>query len=69
MVPFQSEKNINAIERVQRVFTEHIDGMHKLHNLSYAERLKSLRSTLFKENGTDISYGHLHVEDTGKKSA
>ena len=36
--PFQV-KNINALERVQRVFTKHIDGMH---NLSYAERLKSL---------------------------
>ena len=35
--PFQV-KSINAIERVQRVFTKHIDGMH---NLSYAERLKS----------------------------
>ena len=32
-------KSINALERVQRVFTKHIDGMH---NLSYAERLKSL---------------------------
>ena len=36
--PFQV-KSINALERVQRVFTKHIDGMH---NLSYAERLKSL---------------------------
>ena len=33
-------KSINAIERVQRVFTKHVDGMH---NLSYAERLKSLQ--------------------------
>ena len=33
--PFQM-KSINALERVQRVFTKHIDGMH---NLSYAERL------------------------------
>ena len=33
-------KNINALEKVQRVFTKHIDGMH---NLSYAERLKSLQ--------------------------
>ena len=52
--PFQV-KSINAIERVHRVFTKHIDGIH---NLSYAERLKSLqsvfRSTLFKEDGTDI---------------
>ena len=45
--PFK-EKNINALEKVQRVFTKHIDGMH---NLSYAERLKS---TLSKEEGTDI---------------
>ena len=35
--PFQV-KSINALERV-RVFTKHINGMH---NLSYAERLKSL---------------------------
>ena len=37
--PFQV-KNINALERVQRVFTKHIDGMH---DLLYAERLKSLQ--------------------------
>ena len=33
-------KNINALEKVQRVFTKHTDGMH---NLPYAERLKSLQ--------------------------
>ena len=37
--PFQV-KSINALERVQHVFTKHIDGMH---NLSYAKRLKSLQ--------------------------
>ena len=35
-------KNINALEKVQRVlmFTKHIDGMH---DLTYTERLKSLQ--------------------------
>ena len=33
-------KNINALEKVQRVFTKHIDGMH---DLSYTERLKALQ--------------------------
>ena len=33
-------KSINALEKVQRVFTKHIDGMH---DLSYTERLKALQ--------------------------
>ena len=33
-------KNINALEKVQRVFTKHIDRMH---DLSYTERLKALQ--------------------------
>ena len=33
-------KNINALEKVQSVFTMHIDGMH---DLSYTERLKVLQ--------------------------
>ena len=33
-------KNINALEKVQRVFTKHIDGMH---DLPYTERLKALQ--------------------------
>ena len=33
-------KNINALEKVQRVFTKHIDGMH---DLLYTERLKALQ--------------------------
>ena len=33
-------KNINALEKVQRVFTKHIDRMH---DFSYTERLKALQ--------------------------
>ena len=33
-------KNINALEKVQRVFTKHIDGIH---DLSFTERLQSLQ--------------------------
>ena len=61
--PFQV-KSINALERVQRVFTKYIDGMH---NLSYAERLVTWH--LLSPKKTGQIYGHLHVEDTGKKSA
>ena len=61
--PFQV-KSINALERVQRVFTKHIDGMH---NLLYAERLVTW--DLLSSKKTGQIYGHLHVEDTGKKSA
>ena len=61
--PFQV-KSINALERVQRVFTKYIDGMH---NLSYAERLVTW--DLLSPKKTGQIYGHLHVEDTGKKSA
>ena len=46
-------KNINALEKVQHVFTKHIDGMH---DLQYTERLKSLQ--IYR----------IHVEDSGRKS-
>ena len=39
VVPLQSQK-YQHLEKVQRVFTKHINGMH---DLSYTERLKALQ--------------------------
>ena len=55
-------KNINALEKVQRVFTKHIDGMH---NLSYTERQKPEGTTnLLTPKTTRQIYGHLRMEDS-----
>ena len=54
-------KNIKALEKV-RVFTKHIDGMH---DLSFTERLKTLQ--IYSLKTTRQIYGHLHMEDSGRK--
>ena len=58
-------KNINALEKVQRVFTKHIE---RRHNLSYTERQKPEGTTnLLTPKTTRQIYGHLRMEDSGRK--